>query len=384
MGEGFFFDCGGGGKTADWGMERWIFGLLGWAALVGGSVSVRGQEKAEATEVGGKWRMPPAELPAWTHKGTALRFPVVFNAYAMQGVMDFEAAPGDQLVRYESGAAQARGDVFIQKKDPAPTTKEAISGAIDGALISAVEDLVKMAEAGRYEDLQIEEPLEGKIEIWKAEAIPLMVQQLAATRVEKKGEKEVKVALKIWYGATVYDGHVILIRHMRPKEAGDKGLEDMKSFVDSMMRVIKDPALRKEVLPAMEAYVKNPLTESGQEAAKIVLGYLDKSPMVPVLVPQPPLTVWADEMEKVVPNSGAQMLRAYVISGAYAALNDKDSRSCLTLACQQVVRVYLEVQRLKPIIAHPALEEMTKAVERGEVAVWFEKQLAEAAPKAGK
>jgi hypothetical protein len=56
----------------------------------------------------------------------------------------------------------------------------------------------------------------------------------------------------------------------------------------------------------------------------------------------------------------------------------------LTLACQQVVRVYLEVQRLKPIIAHPALEEMTKAVERGEVAVWFEKQLAEAAPKAGK
>lgn len=313
-----------------------------------------------------------------------MRFPVVFNAYAMRGVMDFEAAPGDQLVRYESGAAQARGDVFIQKKDPAPTTKEAIAGAIDGALISAVNDLVKMAEAGRYEDLQIEEPLEGKIEIWKAEAIPLMVQQLAATRVEKKGEKEVKVALKIWYGATVYDGHVILIRHMRPKEAGDKGLEDMKSFVDSMMRVIKDPALRKEVLPAMEAFVKNPLTESGQEAAKIVLGYLDKSPMVPVLVPQPPLTVWADEMEKVVPNSGAQMLRAYVISGAYAALNDKDSRSCLTLACQQVVRVYLEVQRLKPIIAHPALEEMTKAVERGEVAVWFEKQLAEAAPKAGK
>jgi len=211
-----------------------------------------------------------------------------------------------------------------------------------------------------------------------------MVQQLAATRIETKGEKTLHVPLKIWYGATVYEGHVILIRHMRPKAAGDKGLEDMKSFVDSMMRVIKDPALRKEVWPAMEAYVKNPLTESGQEAAKLVLGYLDKSPMVPVLVPQPPLTVWADEMEKVVPNSGTQMLRAYVISGAYAALNDKDSRTCLTLACQQVVRVYLEVQRLKPIIAHPALEEMTKAVERGEVATWFEKQLAEAAPKPGK
>lgn len=365
-------------------MERWIYWFLGVAALIGGSVSVRCEEKADGTESGGKWRLPPADMPAWTHKATALRFPVNFNAYAMRGVMDFESAPGDHLVRYESGAAQARGDVFIQKKDPAPTTKEAISDAINRALITAVDDLVVMAEAGRYEDLEVEQPLEGKIDLWKSEAIPLKVQQLAATRVETKEDKEIKVPLKIWYGATVYEGHVILIRHMRPKAAEDKGLEDMKSFVDSMMRVIKDPALRKEVLPAMEAFVKDPLTKSGQEAAKIVLGYLDKSPMVPVLVPQPPLTVWADEMEKVVPNSGAQMLRAYVISGAYAALNDKDSRSCLTLACQQVVRVYLEVQRLKPIIAHPALEEMTKAVERGEVAAWFEKRLAEAGSKANK
>jgi hypothetical protein len=131
----------------------------------------------------------------------------------------------------------------------------------------------------------------------------------------------------------------------------------------------------------MEVFVKNPLTKEGQEAAKIVLGYLDNSPMVPVLVPQPPLTTWADEMEKMVPNSGSQMLRAYVISGALAALDDKDSRNCLTLACQQVVRVYLEVQRLKSTVQHPGLEDMTKAVERGEVAAWFEKQLAEAAKK---
>jgi hypothetical protein len=62
-------------------------------------------------------------------------------------------------------------------------------------------------------------------------------------------------------------------------------------------------------------------------------------------------------------------------------LDDKDSRNCLTLACQQVVRVYLEVQRLKPTVQHPGLEDMTKAVERGEVAAWFEKQLAEAAKK---
>jgi hypothetical protein len=152
----------------------------------------------------------------------------------------------------------------------------------------------------------------------------------------------------------------------------------MKEFVDGVMRLIKDPSLRQDILPAFQAYTKQPLTKEGQEAAKLVLGYLDKSPMVPVLLPQPPLTVWAEEMEKLVPNSGAQILRAYVITGAMAAMEDKNSNTCLTLACQQVVRIYLELQRLQPQLRHDGLDAMTRAVERGEVAAWFLTQMKDA------
>ena len=362
-------------------MKRWIFGVWCLTAGWGGGLGAQTADKAEKSETGGKWNPPPVNQPAWTHAATALRFPVSFTDYAMQGVMDFEGKPGDHLVRYENAALQARGDVFVQKKEPAPKDNEAVLAAIHETLIQAVDDLVGMAEAGRYDELKDEGSLEGKIDLWKSDPIPLLVQKLAATRIEKKDDKEVKVPLKIWYGSTVFQGHVILIRHMRAAESGDKGEADMKAFVESMTRILKDPSLREEVRPAMETYVKNPLTKEGQEAAKIVLGYLDNSPMVPVLVPQPPLTTWADEMEKIVPNSGSQMLRAYVVSGALAALDDKDSRSCLTLACQQVVRVYLEIQRLKPTVRHPGLEDMARAVERGEVAGWFEKQIADAAKK---
>jgi hypothetical protein len=365
-------------------MHRWIFGLWCLTAGWGGGLSAQTADAAgaeEKAEMGGKWNPPPTNQPAWTHAATALRFPVTFNDYIMQGVMDYAAVPGDHLVRYLSSALNARGDVFVQKKNPAPKDKEAVLASIHESLIQAVDTMVGMAEAGRYDELKDEGSMEGKIDLWKAEPIPLMVQKLAATRIEKKDGKEHRVPLKIWYGSTVFKGYVILIRHMRAVDTGDKGEADMKSFVESMTRILKDPSLREEVRPAMEVYVKNPLTKEGQEAAKIVLGYLDNSPMVPVLVPQPPLTTWADEMEKMVPNSGSQMLRAYVISGALAALDDKDSRNCLTLACQQVVRVYLEVQRLKSTVQHPGLEDMTKAVERGEVAAWFEKQLAEAAKK---
>ncbi len=330
----------------------------------------------------GKWNPPLTNLPVWESKATGLRFPIFFSDYVMQGVFDFAGANGDHIVRYESAGARARGDIFIQKKDPPPADKEAVVRAIDDALVQAMDDLAGMAEQGRYDDIKTEGPLQGKIELWKVdEPLPLLIQQLAATRIGAEGGKPERVPLKLWYGCTVFEGHVILIRHMRPAEEGEKGEADMKFFVDAILRVVKDPPLRKEMRPAMEAFVREPLTESGQEAAKIALGYLDNSPMMPVLVPAPPLTTWADEMEKLVPNSGSQILRAYVISGALAALDGKDNRTCLTLACQQVARVYLEIQRLQPAVRHAGLEDLTKAVERGEVAAWFEKQLADAAAK---
>ncbi len=352
--------------------------LLLCFSLTGISIS----QVAEDSGVQGKWNPPPANLPAWELKALGLRFPTAFSGYVMQGVFDFAGEPGSHIVRYENAAARSRGDIFIRHKEPAPMDKEAVEAAINDTLIQAMEDLFSMADQGRYTELKEEGPLQGQIELWKRDSLPLMIQRLAATRIGKKDDREEKVPLKLWYGCTVYEGRVILIRHMRPAGEGEKGENDMKFFVDAVLRVIKDPSLRPEMRTAMETFVSAPLTESGQEAAKIVLGYLDNSPMVPVLMPAPPLTTWAEEMEKTVPNSGSQILRAYVISGALAALDGKENRTCLTLACQQVVRIYLEIQRLQPSARHEGLEQLARAVERGEAAAWIEKQMADAAAKA--
>lgn len=340
---------------------------------------------AAATEEAGaqgQWNPPPSTRPVWTASATELRFPVTFSDYTMQGVFDFKDEPGSHIVRYESAKARARGDIFIRRQDPAPNGKEAIETAIHQALIQAVDDLASMAEQGRYQDLKDDGPLEGSIELWKQDPLPFLIQRLSATRLGQRDGQEEKVPLKLWYGCTVVKGHVLLIRHLRPADAADKGEADMKFFVDAILRVIKDPPLRPEVRTAMEAFVRQPLTESGQEAAKIVLGYLDNSPMVPVLMPAAPLTTWAEEMEKLVPNSGSQLLRGYVISGALGALNDQDNRACLTLACQQVIRIYLEIQRLNKTVVHDGLESLARRVERGEAAAWMEKQIADAAAKA--
>jgi hypothetical protein len=323
----------------------------------------------------GKWNPPPAELPAWVAEPTGLRFPLNFGRYAMQGVFDYAEMANDHIIRYESVEERARGDLFLLKAKSVPKTEEERETFLHESMIAVLDDFFVMADEGKYDELADEGALEGTIELWKAKAIPLKAQKLAATRVEKVDGKEVRTPLKIWYGATLYEGFLITIRHMRPADTGEKGETGMKEFVDGVMRLIKDPSLRKDVLPAFQAYTKAPLSKEGQEAAKVVLGYLDNSPMVPVLLPQPPLTVWAEEMEKLVPNAGAQLLRAYVITGAMAAMEDKNSSTCLTLACQQVVRIYLELQRLQLGLRHEGLETMTRAVERGEVAAWFQTQM---------
>lgn len=332
----------------------------------------------------GQWHPPPADRPVWESKATGLRFPATFGEYVMQGVFDFQDEPGSHIVRYHNAQSRARGDIFIRAQQPKPADKEAVEAAIHATLIQAVDDLVSMAEQGRYDDLKDDGPLEGVIELWKRDPLPLKIQQISATRIGQGEKKDERVPLKLWYGCTVFEGHVILIRHMRPAETAEKGDNDMKFYVDAILRVIKDPPLRPEMRAAMEAFMRAPLTESGQEAAKIVLGYLDNSPMVPVLVPAAPVTTWADEMEKLVPNSGSQILRAFVISGALGALDGKDNRSCLTLAAQQVVRIYLEIQRLQPTVRHGGLEQLAHMVERGEAAAWLEKQLAEAAARSSK
>lgn len=350
--------------------------LLSWTICHGSTLAV-----GKATEeTGGKWNPPPNNLPAWVSKPTSIRFPLDFGNYVMQGIFDYEATPSDHIIRYESQQERARGDIFLIRKEPLPQSQEEKETVLHESLIAALDDFFSMADRGRYDELGDEGALEGTIELWKAEAIPMKAQKITATRVEKDGDKVLKTPLKIWYGATIYEGHVIMIRHMRPADTGEKGEAGMKEFVDGVMRLIKDPLLRKDVLPAFQAYMKEPLSEVGQEAATLVLGYLDKSPQVPVLLPQPPLTTWAEEMEKLVPNAGAQFLRAYVITGAMAAMEGKDNGTSITLACQQVVRVYLEMQRLQPTIQHEGLESLTKAVERGESAKWFQQQMAKAKP----
>jgi hypothetical protein len=337
------------------------------------------EEKAEVLEAGGSWTAPPRDRPSWVSTATGLRFPLRFSDYEMRGVFSYEGAETDHIVRYESQPMRARGDVFILRSEADDSDAAAVRDAVNAAMVRVIDDILTAAERGLYDDLEDEGPLETSIDLWKKEPIPMFAQRLSATRIDRIDGKEVRTGVKIWYGTAQVSGHLVTIRHIRPSDTGEKGGDDMKFFVDAMLRVIKDPPLRAEMLTAFDSYLREPLTESGQEAGKLVLNYLDQSPMTPAMLPAPPLTTWADEMEKAIPNAGSQILRAFLIAGTRAALADQSDAECLTLACQQVARIYLEMKVRQPGLNHPGLDELTLAVERGEAASWLRARMNEAA-----
>ena len=156
----------------------------------------------------------------------------------------------------------------------------------------------------------------------------------------------------------------------------------MKRFVDGIFQIVKDPPLRADIMPAIHTYLVDPFSEEGHESANLVLQYLDNSPMVPVLRPAEPVTTWTDQAEKMVTGSGSQLLRAYVIGGASAALQGKDASHALTVAAQQMIRIYLKMKEKYPSFVHPALEQLKEAVHLGEGSEFLRERMEAAAKEA--
>jgi len=333
-------------------------------------------ETSAENPIGGVWLPPPANSPSWLSTATQLRFPKRLSDYEMVGIFRFTGTESNVIIRYHSPAMRARADIFLVRSDtPAETTEQSRELA-NQTLIQVIDNLFTQVEQGTYEDIEEDGSLEGKIELWNQPAAALLVQRFKATRVDSPQQGEPRrTPVKLWLGATTYQGHDITIRHIRPQETEEKGEQDMKQLIETIVAIIKDPALREELRPSFETYMRTPLTKEGQEAAELILKYLDNSPVTPVLIPTPPITTWTDEMEQAIPNSGAQLLRAYVISSATAAIEQKTEAESLNLAAQQFVRIYLELQRLNPKIQHSGIEQLVRMVERGEAASWLKKEI---------
>lgn len=321
----------------------------------------------------GTWAPPPADGRAWHHPETKLSFPGEVNSYLLKGVLNYADGSG-HLLRYESTGEHARADIFIFKHQGASATEEDRKHAIAQELSQVLEQLKALQDEGSYKDLKEEEALAGQIPLWKSDPVPIQVRKLSATKVVRTADRVIEAETKFWVGVTLFNGYLITLRHQRPADQGEAGEQGMKQIVEHFFQIIRDPALRVEIQPKLAEYLASPLSDAGGEAATILLGYL-KETALPISVPAPPVTTWAEVAEKTVPGAGTHLLRGFVLGSAKAAFEDKGATECLQAATAQLSLIYRELLKQYPGLKTSDLDALAAAADKGQGALWLGKKV---------
>lgn len=314
----------------------------------------------------GEWSAPPKDGKSWKHEATGLMFPQQLGNYRLLGEFRFKER-GDLLIRYLSEPDRARADVFIFPHKPAPESLEEKRQLIRQQLGLLIANLQQMAADGRYKDVKLGERMQGELSQWQEAPLPLVTQTIDASRVVPVpgGAPEV-VPVKQWVGVTFLKGCVVTIRHQRPADTGEKGETSMKLITNLLANLLKEPAMREDVRSMLRQYLADPVAPENDEAAKIVLAFIDQAPHLPVCMPQEPVSTWIDECEKQVPGARTPLLRAFILGSALAAMDEKGADVCLNDAASNLVRVYLRIQQLHPDLHQKELDGLVPAVARGQ------------------
>ncbi|MDZ4286928.1 MAG: hypothetical protein U0984_03165 [Prosthecobacter sp.] len=324
---------------------------------------------AAGVEPGGQWKAPAADGSPWKHAGTGLTFPQRLGDYRLAG--EFTYTAGGVFVRYENTEARARADIFLFPSPVKAEKAEDKHRLLLKEMDTVVADLQSMVKQGRYKNIQFAEPVGKEIPLWLKEPLPIVIRTLTATRIGNSARGEQEAQIKQWIGITVVEGHVLTIRHLRPLDTGDQGEQDMQGFVGAIYQIIKDPPLRQEIKRLVDAYHADPFTPDSEQAAAAVLAYLQQNPLLPIHVPEHPISAWLERCKAQAPGTEDHLLRAFMLGGAKAAFDGADAATCVNEGARQFARVYRHLVQKHPLIALPDMQPFITAAEKGEGAVWL-------------
>lgn len=328
---------------------------------------------ADMEESQGTFAKPPSGGMPWKHGGTGLSFPQQLGSCRLVAQFAFKEG-GGVFIRYESPGDLARGDVFFFPRTKSTLSREDIKAAINNELETVVAQFRKMADAGRYKNVVVDQPADGEIPLWPAGSLPLSVRSLVATKIADTLEGKKEAQVKQWTGVTMLKGNIITIRYMHPTATGEKGEAALKAFAGMIFQIIKDPQLRAQMRDFVQIYLADPFSADGQQAATAVLAYIQKTPFVNVPIPVDALAPWLDQFKRLAPGSEIQLLRAFAMGSAQAGLNDAETEVALTSGARQFLEIYGRFIHQNPLLRIAGIDDLKSAVEHNDVAAFLKRR----------
>lgn len=351
---------------------RTFFLLLGVCFAISSAVTAA-DPAADPDSAIGTFDKPPSGGKPWKHEGTGLTFPQQLGSYKLVAQFRYKEG-GGVFIRYESLDDRARSDIFFFPHTKSEMSRDDMKKSINNELDAVIANFKRMSDEGRYKNVVVDQPGDGEIPLWPEGSLPLSVQSIVATKVADTLEGRKEAQIKQWTGVTMLKGHLLTIRYTHPTDTGDQGEAALKGFVGTVFQVIKDPQLRAQMKQLVEAYLADPLSGEGQQAATAVLAYIQKTPFVNVPIPVEALAPWLDQFKKVAPGSEMQLLRGFALGSAQAGLNDAEPETALTAGAKQFLLIYNEFIHQNPLLRIPEIDDLKSAVEHNDVAAYLKRR----------
>ena len=325
-----------------------MFGLrfvLGWLFVLPWMAAV---QVLWAQESAGQWYPAPGKGEAWVHSGTGTRWPALLQGHQLKAEFRYPGESGG-FIRYEAVEQGSRLDVFFF-----PLSSEAVHQvepqklAVQREIESLGRDLLEMEREGRYKNVRLGPLSFAAMSLWQEETAPMVARMDEMTRLGVGPGGADQVNLLQWSAVVAYRGYLITLRQLRPKSA--EASKAMEELALRALRLIKEPALQRGVMPIIEQWLANPFAAEADQWLATCLAYLKGRDELPLALPESSLGFWVMQAGQRPGQAGQALLGAYLLGSGLSLLKGEAASMAAEAGARQVLAVGRELQVRDPML----------------------------------
>jgi hypothetical protein len=360
-------------------MNHLANGLWVAAAVVLGTTSLCGQQttpnqaKPQAEAAGAMLKLPEDGSP-FHHGGSGVSYPQSLGDFRMLSLFRDKQKASGVCMTYGHPKLDIKGDIVIY---PCPTELKSVTDITPVVrkehqkLLAEIQTPMQKAGYGEKE----RSPLaEQNISLWDALGIVMTHQTLVLTPVDAKNTQ--LPGLNLWIGLLLYQDYYLQISVLLPADQVAKLGPVSSELITDILQCVREPALKPKMRTLCANFVKAPFTDASRLGADTLLDVSTKSNTFKVPLPGDAMTAALNEIASRSKDASIDLLRAFVVGSAEAALDNRSVDDCLAQGARYLGASRDRMRDHDINVSSAFFDELDAAVDKGTAAAFLMSRMA--------
>ena len=274
--------------------------------------------------------------------------------------------------RYENEEGRAKADIYVYPCGQPRGNEDERLTATSNEAAKALGDLKLMEKQGHYKKVEIGEGESWRIPSGPTEKTAFVEVPVSYVINEDAGTGAAATAVRSRVGVTVVGDYFLKVRYTYAEDRKDEGATESVEWVKKVRLAISEPYLRSMAEEALKKYHQDPLSEEGASASGRVVAYAEASPFISLTIP-PEIVQWGELCNTAAPDSHLHLLRAYIVGGVEASMNDRSADEVAQAAMASTADLYKRIKKQHAGLKVDELEKLVEAVDAKKGAEFYKK-----------